>query len=222
MPIKANDFVQITYTGKTDTNEVFDTTDEEVAKREGLRSGHSHYGPQIICVGKGHVLPGIDDWLIGKDAGAKDTIRIAPEKAFGKKETARIQMIPTKRFTEQQLRPAPGMPIEVDGMYGIVKTVTGGRTVVDFNHPLANRTVLYDITIEAVVTDKAKQVDAICTMHHLHGAQVSWDAANDNATITLPIELPPQITDAFTKEITSLTGIKKVTFQKETAKQADK
>jgi len=214
MPIKQGDFVEIEYTGKTDTGDVFDTTDENVAKKEGLTSGHAHYGPQTICVGRGHVLKGIDAWLIGKENGTSTTLVLKPENAFGKKNAKLIQMIPTKRFLEQQMRPAPAMPIEVDGMYGIIKTVTGGRTVVDFNHPLANKEITYDLKINTIVTDRAKQVEALCTMHHLHGAVVSWDAGSDTATIKIPNALPPQIQDAFTKEITAMTGAKNITFTK--------
>jgi FKBP-type peptidyl-prolyl cis-trans isomerase SlyD len=214
MPIASGDFVEIEYTGKTDTGDVFDTTDENVAKQAGLTGGHARYGPQIICVGKGHVLRGIDTWLVGKDSGAGTTLILKPEDAFGKKNAKLIQMVPTKRFIEQQVRPEPGMPVNIDGMYGIIKTVTGGRTVVDFNHPLANKDITYDLKINAIITDKAKQIEALCTMHHLHGATVSWDTGNETATIKLPGELPKQIQDAFTKEITAMTGAKHITFTK--------
>jgi len=210
MPIKDKDFVEIEYTGKTDTGEVFDTTDKEVAKNAGIDQGNAHYGPAIICVGQGHVLKGLDEWLVGKKPGGPSHVDLTPEKAFGKKNTKFIQLIPTKRFIEQKVRPEVSMPVNIDGMYGVIKTVTGGRTVVDFNHPLANKSVSYDITIKSVVTDTIKKVEALCKLHHLHDAKVSVN--NYTATITVSRELPQELRDEFSKEIVELTGVKTVKF----------
>ena len=58
------------YTGKVGDN-VFDTTDEDEAKKAGIHSASAVYGPVTICVGQKHVIVGLDEELVGKKAGAK-------------------------------------------------------------------------------------------------------------------------------------------------------
>jgi len=61
-PIKEGDFLLLEMTGKSlDTGEVFDTTDEELAKAEGVYSEDRVYGPKLVVVGEGWVLKGLDN-----------------------------------------------------------------------------------------------------------------------------------------------------------------
>src|SRR3989338_7882631 len=146
-PIKKYDFVEIEYTGKLrEDGAIFDTTDEKVAKEHNLHS-HSDYGPVVICVGEEQLLKGIDKSLEGKGIGDEYDADIRPEDAFGSKDARLIQLIPTNKFKQQKIQPMQGMQLNIDGMLGIVKTVSGGRTLVDFNHPLAGKELSYKIKI---------------------------------------------------------------------------
>ena len=145
--VSKKDFIEIEYTGKLkEDNIVFDTTDEKVAKENNLET-HSGYEPVIICVGQEQLLKGIDKNLEGKDIGKEYDIEIKPEDAFGNKNAKLIQLIPTAKFKKQNIQPMPGIQLNIDGMVGTIKTVSGGRTLVDFNHPLAGKELLYKIKI---------------------------------------------------------------------------
>jgi FKBP-type peptidyl-prolyl cis-trans isomerase 2 len=151
--VKANDFIEVEYTGMTkDDGVVFDTTDKAVAAKNQLHS-HTSYGPVTICVGEEQILSGLDKNLIGKDLGQEYTINITPKEGFGVKNAKLIQMVPTKKFIQQKIQPIPGLQLNIDGMVGTVKTVSGGRTLVDFNHPLSGKELTYKLRINKKVTD---------------------------------------------------------------------
>lgn len=203
MPIKKHDFVELEYTGRLkEGNDVFDTTDEKVAKEAKVYAKGAEYKPVVVCVGEHHVLPGIDEFLIGKDAG-KFTVEVSHEKAFGKKDASALKMIPTSKFEEQGIKPVPGLRLNIDGYVGIIKTVSGGRTVVDFNHPLAGRDVVYDLKINKIVTDKKTQVESVLRV--LLGLKTKVAVEGSKAKVDIP-KLPAEILAELSKKVKDLTG----------------
>jgi len=216
MPIKKKDFVEVEYTGRLkDTQEVFDTTSAEVAKQAKIFSSKAEYKPVVICIGEGHILKSIDEFVEGKDFG-KYQLELPAEKAFGKKSAELVKMVPTSKFTEQGLKPVPGLRLNIDNFIGIVKTVSGGRTVVDFNHPLAGRDVVYDLEILKIVTDKKLQVESLLKI--LLGVDVPVDVKEKKVTITFPAELPEQLKAELGKKISELTELEVVFEAKKEAK----
>ena len=209
MPIKKNDFVELDFTGRLkDTNEVFDTTDAEVAKDNKIFSEKTEYNSVIICIGEGHILKGVDEFLEGKEMG-EYKLELSAEKAFGKKSPELVKMVPTSKFTEQDIKPVPGLRLNIDNYIGVVKTVSGGRTVVDFNHPLAGRDIVYELKVKGIVTDKKAQIEAL--LKSLLGAKIPVEVKEKKATITFPAELPDQLKTELSKKIKELTEIE-VTF----------
>jgi FKBP-type peptidyl-prolyl cis-trans isomerase 2 len=205
MPIKKHDFVEIEYTGRLkETKDVFDTTDEKTAKEGKIFSDKGNYTPVIICIGEHQILKGIDEFLEGKEPG-KYTLELPSVKAFGAKDPKLVTMIPTSKFAEQDIKPVPGLRLNIDNYVGIVKTVSGGRTVVDFNHPLAGHDVEYDLKVNKVVTDKKVQVEALLRI--LLGVKVPVEVKEKKAVIAFPQELPEQLRKELAKKINELTSI---------------
>ncbi len=204
MPVKANDFVEIEYTGKVkDSGIVFDTTDEKTAKEHELP--RAQYGPVVIVVGQGQLLKGLEEQIIGKEPGPYK-IELPAEKAFGKKNAKLIQMIPTSKFTQQKIQPVPGLQLNIDGTLCTVRQVTGGRVMVDFNHPLAGRDVVYELKVKKVVTDKKEQLKAVFAML-LNIAPEKLELEGAKAKIVLKQELPKEILPELQKKIKELTGV---------------
>ncbi|RMF05525.1 peptidylprolyl isomerase [Candidatus Woesearchaeota archaeon] len=159
MMVKQGEFVKIEYTGRVkDSGEVFDTTDESVAKENNVYDPSAQYGARIICVGKGHVLKGLDAAIAEHKVGDSFTVSLKPEDAFGKKSAKLIQLISTGKFKKEGINPVPGMRVNVDNMTGTIKSVSGGRTLVDFNHPLAGKELVYEVRIVEPVSDRREQV----------------------------------------------------------------
>jgi len=219
MPFKKHDFVELDFTGRLkETNEVFDTTDVKIAKDAQVFSEKAEYKPIVICIGEHYILKGIDEFVQGKEPG-KYTVDLAPENAFGKKDSKMLKMIPMNKFAEQKIRPVPGLRLNIDGYVGMVKSVSGGRVIVDFNHPLAGREILYELNVHKVVTDKKVQVDSMLKI--LLGVKTDVVVEEKKVKITLP-ELPKQLTDELAKKVMELTGLEAEFVKKELKKAEEK
>lgn len=161
MTLQKKDFIEIEFTGRLkDTGEVFDSNIKE--ELEKLHKDHNHpieAKPLIYCLGEGMFLEGVDNYLIGKEIG-KHQFDLSSENAFGKRNSLLIQKIPIKIFTQHRLNPTPGAIFNFDGRRGKVLSVSGGRVLVDFNHPLAGKDVTYEIDIKKIVKDSKEKIKA--------------------------------------------------------------
>lgn len=210
MAVKKNDFIEIEYTGRLkENNAVFDTTNEKVAKDNNIFSENGTYEPLIICIGKGFLLKGLEDKIEGKDLG-KHVFELKPEESFGKKDAKLIQLIPTKKFLEQQINPVPGLQINIDGVLGTVKTVTGGRTIVDFNHPLSGKDVVYEVELKRFITDLKEKINSLLKIT-LKVRDAEINVEGEKATIKLKQKLPKQFDDELKKNIKEMTNAE-ITF----------
>lgn len=211
MPVKKNDFIEITYTGKLkDDGSVFDTTDESTAKENHLYREGAEYFPIIVCVGEKHVLKGLDEFLIGKEPGDY-TVELKPEDAFGKKSAKLIQLIPSRKFTEHNIKPAPGMSVNVDGNVGFVKAVSGGRILVDFNHPLSGKELVYEIGIKRVVTDKKEQVQSLLDLIlSVRKGEAEIDVKDSSCTVKIKKKLPKEVLGKVEDKIKELVKLSKI------------
>jgi len=160
--IKEKDFIEIEFTGKIKDGEVFDSTIKD--ELEKLHVGRDHpveAKPFIFCLGQGMFLKALDDFLIGKETGKDHEIELEPEQAFGKRNPSLVQKIPIGVFNEQKVNPVPGIVFNFDGRIGKTLTVSGGRVMVDFNHSLAGKTLVYKIKILRKVTDLNEEIKAL-------------------------------------------------------------
>jgi FKBP-type peptidyl-prolyl cis-trans isomerase SlyD len=157
MALKKKDFIEIEFTGKIKDGEIFDSNVKKDLEKTDLNIKPK---PLIFCLGEGMFLKGIDDFLIGKDI-KEYKIELFPEKAFGNRDSKLVQMIPLRIFKEQKVNPVPGAMFNFDGKIAKILTVSGGRIMVDFNHPLAGKTVVYDIKVLRKIDDLNEKAKAL-------------------------------------------------------------
>jgi len=81
MAVAEGDFIRLSYTGKVD-DRTFDTTDEEMAKEAGIHNPSAVYGPVMIRVGSRHVVIGLDDAVVGKEAGESGEVEGTPREGL--------------------------------------------------------------------------------------------------------------------------------------------
>lgn len=203
--MEKGDFIKINYTGKLHDGTVFDTTDPKLAKEIGSRKS----GPITICLGQGMLIPGLDAALVGKTG--KFSVTIKPEQAFGSKDPKLLKIIPTKQLHDQKIQPHPGLRLNVDGEYGVVRTVSPGRTVVDFNHPLASQEVTYDVEVIGKVDDAKEQVTAL--LEPIGVPFLGIEVAGDAATVKVPQMYPQPVLQALQDRIMKFTKVKTVSFE---------
>ncbi len=220
MVFQNGDFVEIEYTGMIkEGSVVFDTTSEEVAKEKGIHNPRVRYGSISVCLGEGHILSGLDRQLIGKDVG-EYKFEIPAESAFGKKSAKLLRLIPQKVFTQQKIQPFTGLEVNIDGMNGIVRSVGGGRTIVDFNHPLAGKDLVYKVNLIRQVTDLTEKVKGVLRLElNLSGADVKVEDGKATVMQELPAELSGMMQERITKLIPE---IKQLEFVKKEAPKDDK
>ena len=162
MPIKKGDFVLVDFIAKVkETDEVFDTTIEEEAEKSGIQKEDSKFEPLLVVVGERWVLRSLDDAIIGMEAGNSKIIEILPQDGFGLRDPSRVRLMSLRRFRNHQGPIIPGARVEVDGRVGSIRTVGAGRVQVDFNPPLAGKTLVYDLTLKKRITRKKEKTSSL-------------------------------------------------------------
>lgn len=160
--MNSGEFVLIDYVGKVrGTNEIFDITKEDVAKKEGIYKAEFKYGPVPIIIDAEFVLPGLNEAVKEMEVGQKKNVELVPEKAFGKRSEELIKLIPETRFHEQGLEPQVGEYVTINRLRGKVLSADGGRVRIDFNHPLAGKTLVYEIELVGKITENFEKVKAV-------------------------------------------------------------
>jgi FKBP-type peptidyl-prolyl cis-trans isomerase SlpA len=135
--VKANNTVKVHYTGKLSDGQVFDTS-------EGKE-------PIEFVLGQGQLIPGFEQGLIDMKVNEKKTITIAKEEAYGEVNEQLIQEV-DKANLPQDMEPKVGMGLvskSPDGqeMNLMVVDVKEKSIVVDGNHPLAGRDLVFDLEV---------------------------------------------------------------------------
>jgi len=162
MSLQKGDFVLINYTAKVkETNEVFDTTYEEIAKKENLQKEGDIYEPRLIVVGEGWVLKALDDSFSTIEPSKPAQVEIPPEKAFGQRDPEKIKRVPIKQLVAKGINPAIGMRVEYGGKNAIIRSIGAGRVLLDFNSPLAGKTLLYDVVVEKKLESNDDKITAL-------------------------------------------------------------
>ena len=215
--IEKNDFVQIEYTGRLkETNQVFDTTSKEVAEKESIYNPNITYGSIIICVGQHQVLPGIDHALIGKKENDNFAVELIPEMAFGKKDSKLIRLVPAHIFRKPRIMPFVGLEVEIDRQRGIVRTVSGGRILVDFNHPLAGKELKYEVKVHKKIVDKEQKLKSLLSITFgIKEPKVTFTNDKAEVEMTLPAEISKMLAEKIVQLIPELKTIEFVSKKHE-------
>lgn len=121
-----------------------------------LVDGNFDRAPASFRVGDGTLPEGFERCLLGLRAGDERRFRLAPEQAFGRGSPANVMTLPRQRFAAA-LNLEPGLVVDfaatAGSLPGVIKAVEGDRVLVDFNHPLAGRTLVFAVAIRAVAEE---------------------------------------------------------------------
>jgi len=93
LTVKSGDTIFIDYVGHMD-GKVYDTSNESVAKQNGVYIANRTYRPLKFTVGKGEMIPGLDEGVIGMKVGETKTLTIPPEKGYGPIDPGKISTYP--------------------------------------------------------------------------------------------------------------------------------
>jgi len=162
MPFEKGDFLLIDYVAKVkETGEVFDTTIEDVAKKERLYKEGEIYEPRLVAVGEGWVLKALDESLLSLEPNKATPVEVPPEKAFGSRDPEKVRLVPLRRLVAKGITPQLGMHVEFEGKHAVVRTMGAGRVQLDFNPPLAGKTLVYEVTVQKKLETKEEKINAL-------------------------------------------------------------
>jgi peptidylprolyl isomerase len=148
MPFDKGSLILLDYTARIkDNGEIFETTNEEDAKKSNLYDPTRKYEPRLISVGEGWVLKGLDEALADTNVGDRRSIEISPDKGFGERDTSKVRMIPQRKLGEKANEIKVGDVVELDDRTGIIRYIGSGRVQIDYNHRLASRILVYDVNV---------------------------------------------------------------------------
>jgi FKBP-type peptidyl-prolyl cis-trans isomerase 2 len=161
MALKDGDVVRFDYTLYVD-GKMVETSEESVAKANGIHRESRRYAPLTITLGNRQIIPGLESHLRSHGQKGKTvTVDLAAADAYGERDPKKIQTIPMQKFKAQKVEPQVGMMLNLGNERGVVTQVAGGRVRVDTNHDLAGKALRYEYTVRDVVDDEAGKVQAV-------------------------------------------------------------
>lgn len=162
MPLSKGDFILIDYVARIkDTGEIFDLTIEDVAKKENVYRENVTYEPMLVVLGEKWILEGLEEELMKMGLNEQRVIELSPEKAFGARDPSKVKVISAKELSRRGITPRVGARVEINGRLAVIRNVGAGRVVVDFNHPLAGKTLVYDIRIVKKLESDKEKIQAL-------------------------------------------------------------
>lgn len=139
--IKKGSKVRVHYTGKLANGKVFDTSVEK--------------DPLEVVVGQSGLIKGFEEGLMGMKEGEKKTIEITPEDAYGQLIEGRTQEV-EKSILPEEIQ--VGMALQANGEVGTmvvtVKEIKEETVVLDANHPLAGKDLIFELEVLEVSNGK--------------------------------------------------------------------
>jgi len=188
--IEKGDIVWLEYDAWTvnpnGTQTLFDTTHDDVAKKEGKFEEKKVYIEVPVILGKGRLFEGLEEAILSAKVGEQREVLIPPEKGAGQRDPRLVELKTEREFLRQEINPEVGMEVSVGGRRGIVTAVSAGRVRVDFNNPLAGKTLRYVVKVVRKATTPDERVRAVIDMDYGLADQFKIHLKDGMAEIQLP------------------------------------
>jgi FKBP-type peptidyl-prolyl cis-trans isomerase SlyD len=128
----------------------FNYTLKDKETGEVLDSSQFHGQPLTILAGKGEIIPGLEERMMGMQPGEVREIEVPASEAYGDVDETLIQQAPREYFQGVELE--KGMPLQAQTPEGqiiqmVVVDFDDNTVTVDLNHPLAGKDLLFEIEV---------------------------------------------------------------------------
>ncbi len=136
MSVEKGNKVHLHYTGTFKDGEEFDSSKEK--------------GPIIFEVGKGKVIPGIEEAVVGMEEGEKKEVSLPPEKGYGKRKDDLVREFPRSVLGTSQVSEGQVVQLQTGDnqiVSATIRKLTDEKVTFDFNHPLAGETLLFELEL---------------------------------------------------------------------------
>jgi FKBP-type peptidyl-prolyl cis-trans isomerase SlyD len=124
--------------------------------------------PMLYLHGAGNIIPGLEKAMDGREKGDTFSVTVTPEEAYGPRVAGKVQRVAAKHFPQPR-RLKPGQRVQLQTRRGpmpaTVLKVGRFNIDIDANHPLAGRTLTFDVEIVDVRDATAEEI----AHRHAHG-----------------------------------------------------
>jgi len=141
MAIQNGDLVQVHYKGSLEDGTVFDSS-------EGR-------DPLSFTAGSNELIPGFSQGVLGMEKGDTKTLTLEPENAYGERRDELLQQVPREQLPEDIEVGSVLVPSNDPNMRLFVTAMTDEHAMVDGNHPLAGKKLIFDIEVVEVTSSLA-------------------------------------------------------------------
>jgi len=164
---------------------LFDTTDEEKAKEEEIFDEESYYGARPVVIGGENIAEGFSEALKEAEIDEENSVEVPPEKGIGNRDPGKIELYSRREMDRRDIEPVEGKQVEIDNRRGRIIQATAGRVRIDFNHPLAGKTLKYDFKIIDKPEDEEGIAEGILEMDY-QKLDFEIEKTEDGIDIVLP------------------------------------
>ncbi len=139
--VKAGDTVEVHYVGKLEDGTVFDSSPKDQ--------------PLRFTIGQGRIIPGFEQAVVGMEAEDTKTVTLKPDEAYGERRDDLVKTFDRSNLPES-ITPSVGQQLQMKRADGGVINVTvtefdDDNVTIDANHPLAGKTLVFDIELVNIV-----------------------------------------------------------------------
>lgn len=130
------------------------TLDYELSSGGAVIESSAGREPLVVTQGDGNLPEPVDEALVGLRAGDEKILELTPDQGFGPVDPAKIRAIPLSKFGALAKDLAPGRVVAgasgAKAAEGKIVKIENGLATLDFNHPLAGKTLRYKIKVLSI------------------------------------------------------------------------
>jgi peptidylprolyl isomerase len=149
--VKDGDFVQVHYTGTLEDNTVFDSS-------EGR-------GPLEFQVGSGGIIPGFNDAVMDMKVNEEKQVTLPPDQAYGQPREEAKREFPNEMLGDMKIAVGQELAFSTPRgpVSGKVLEVGDDTFRVDFNHPLAGKTLKFQVKVVGISDGPTQTAGCACS-----------------------------------------------------------
>lgn len=218
----------------TNTNELFDTTNEKLAREKNIYDSKIQYRPMPILVGHERVLKGLDKSLLTAELDREYDVDVPPSEGAGDRDPQLVEIhsmneiLRLPEFRRKDAKPPEvGMQLLMGGKLGTIARIGAGRVTIDFNNRLAGKTLKYRYRITKKTESPEDKVRAFVEMHYGQSDKFSVEAKGEEIRIQVadsckhdPKWILPKL--RIVTDLREFMDAKKVVFIEEHIKKEEK
>lgn len=172
---------------ETGEERLIDTTEEEEARRHGLKP-EKPFGPRLVIIGKSKLIDAVEEALQTMREGEEREIVAPPERAYGERDETMVIRVPVRQLRRAGITPRVGVEVSIQERVGRIVRVTERFAYIDLNHPLAGKKLKIWIKLERELKTPEEKASHLIE-RWLNIKPVNATYSNGR----LELELPPEL-----------------------------